>query len=55
MFLPGHNASRITIGEIWRSISIADLADHKMDNYKDRLSVKTEGAVEVSYDDRERY
>ncbi|RWN66245.1 MAG: lipase family protein [Mesorhizobium sp.] len=55
VFLPSHDADRISVGEFWRSISFADLADHHMDNYLNRLSTKATGAVAVSYNDRERY
>jgi hypothetical protein len=43
------------VGEFWRSIGIADLPDHKMDNYLRRLSSKTKQAVEVAYNQREKY
>lgn len=55
VFLPEHDADRISIGEFWRDIRIADLTDHHMDNYIKRLRLKLNGAVAVSYDDRERY
>ena len=55
VFLPSHDADRISVGELWRSLNIADLKDHKMDNYLKRLSAKTKGAVEVSYNAREEY
>lgn len=55
VYLPRHDAARISIGELWRSIDFADLADHHMDKYLARLSAKRTGAVEISYDDREKY
>ncbi len=55
VFLPSHDANRIAIGEFWRSMGIADLPDHKMDNYLARLSTKLEGAVQVAYNQREKY
>lgn len=55
VFLPTHDADRISIGEFGRSLNIADLKDHHMDNYLRRLSAKANGAVEVSYDSREKY
>jgi hypothetical protein len=55
VFLPTHDADRISIGEFGRSLNIADLKDHHMDNYLSRLSVKANGAVAVSYDNREKY
>lgn len=55
VFLPTHDADRISIGEFGRSLNIADLKDHHMDNYLSRLSAKANGAVAVSYDEREKY
>jgi hypothetical protein len=55
VFLPSHDADRISVGEFWRSISVADLADHHMNNYLKRLSTKTTGAIAVSYNDRQQY
>ena len=55
VFLPTHAAERISLGELSRSLGLADLADHHMDNYLKRLSSKTTGAVAVSYNDREDY
>jgi hypothetical protein len=55
VYLASHDASRISVGEFWRNIGIADLQDHHMDNYLLRLSEKVKGAVEVAYNDREKY
>jgi len=56
VFLQSHDATRITVGEFWRSTSFADVNDHKMAHYQDRLSVKTgNAAVQVPYDKREQY
>ena len=55
VYLPAHDANRLSIGEYWRSIGIADLADHKMDKYVNRLVNKINGAVEVAYNQREKY
>ncbi|MEP9387366.1 lipase family protein [Mesorhizobium sp. KR9-304] len=55
VFLPTHDAGRISIGEFGRSLNIADLKDHHMDNYLSRLAAKSGGAVAVSYDEREKY
>ncbi|WP_442580490.1 lipase family protein [Mesorhizobium sp. ASY16-5R] len=54
-YLSSHDAGRISIGELWRSMRFADLADHHMDNYLNRLSAKRDAAVEVPYDQREKY
>ena len=55
VYLSSHDANRIAIGEFWRSMAFADLADHKMDNYLRRLAAKTNGAVLAPYDQREQY
>ena len=55
VFLPSHDASRIDIGEFWRSLSVADLKDHQMQKYLRRIASKKTGAREVPYDDREKY
>ena len=55
VYLPEHDADRISIGEFWRDIRYADLDDHHMDNYLSRIAAKTKTAVAVSYDDREKY
>ena len=55
VFLPEHDADRLSVGDLWRDIRIADLADHHMDNYVRRLGAKAKGAVAVSYNDREAY
>jgi triacylglycerol lipase len=55
VYLPSHDANRISVGEFWRDVGIADLSDHKMDNYLKRIAMKTGAAVQVSYNDRERY
>ena len=54
-YLPNHIAERLAVGELGRNLAIADLQDHKMDNYLKRLSAKSRGAVEVAYDQREKY
>ena len=55
VYLPNHIADRLAVGELWRDLAIADLQDHKMDNYLRRLADKSKGAVEVAYDQREKY
>ena len=55
VFLPSHDANRIAIGEFWRSMSFASLDDHKMDNYLKSLAAKRQGAMQVAYNEREKY
>jgi triacylglycerol lipase len=55
VYLPSHDANRISVGEFWRSISFADLKDHEMKKYLKRIAVKTKGAIEVPYNEREKF
>ena len=55
VYLPAHDATRIDVGEFWRSIGIADLPDHKIDHYVSRIADKINGAVEVTYNKRDKY
>jgi triacylglycerol lipase len=55
VYLPTHDAGRISIGEFGRSLSLASLADHHMDNYLGRIAAKTGNAVAVRYNEREKY
>src|SRR5690606_8519558 len=55
VFLPTHDAERISEGELGRSVGRADLDDHHIDNYLKRIAPKANTAVAVSYNDREQY
>lgn len=55
VYLPGHDANRIAIGEFWRSAGVADLKDHKIDKYIARIAAKRAGAQQVAYNEREKY
>ena len=55
VYLPSHDASRIDLGEFWRSLTFADLPDHEMQRYLRRIASKFGEAREVPYDQRERY
>jgi hypothetical protein len=55
VYLPAHDANRISIGEFWRSVSFADLKDHAMKKYLKRIADKTKGAIEVPYNKREQF
>lgn len=55
VYLPAHDATRISLGEFWRSISFADLKDHEMKKYLKRIAGKSKGVTEVSYNDREKF
>ena len=55
VYLPSHNANRISLGEFWRSVSFADLKDHEMKKYLKRIADKTKGAIQVPYNEREKF
>jgi len=55
VYLPTHDADRISLGELGRSLNIASLSDHHMDHYLARIGSKTAQAVQVPYDQREKY
>jgi triacylglycerol lipase len=55
VYLPAHDANRISVGEFWRSASFADLKDHKMEKYLQRIADKTKGTIEVPYSKREQF
>ena len=49
VYLPVHDANRLSVGEFWRSISFADLKDHAIKNYLKRIAEKRKGVIEVPY------
>jgi hypothetical protein len=55
VYLPTHDAGRVSIGELGRSLNIASLSDHHMDHYLGRIAAKTDKAVAVPYNERENY
>ena len=55
VYLPAHDANRISVGELWRSASFADLKDHKMEKYLQRIADKAKGTIEVPYNKRETF
>ena len=55
VYLPSHDANRISLGELWRSVSFADLKDHEMKKYLKRIADKTKGTTEVPYNEREKF
>lgn len=54
-YLPSHAAERLSTGENWIALFNSDLQDHKMDSYLKRIAAKLQGAVEVPYNQREKY
>jgi triacylglycerol lipase len=55
VYLLTHDATRIALGELWRSVSFADLKDHAMKKYLARIVDKIKGATEVAYIGREKF
>ena len=55
VYLPGPDASQLSLGEFWRDLAVADLKDHKIDNYIRRSEDKITGNNEVAYNSREAY
>ena len=55
VYLPFHDASRISLGEFWRSFTFADLQDHHIEKYLRRIADKTQAANQVPYTERERF
>jgi triacylglycerol lipase len=55
VYLPVHDADRISLGEFWRSFTFADLKDHQIEKYLRRIADKTRAANQVPYTERERF
>lgn len=55
VYLPTHDANRLSVGEFWRSVTFADLKDHAIKNYLKRIADKRNGTIEVPYIRREQF
>ena len=55
VYLPSHDATELSLGEFWRDLHVADLKDHKIDNYIRRIEDKIAASREVPYNSRENY
>jgi hypothetical protein len=55
VFLPIHDANRISIGSFWRTLTYDSVKDHEISLYQKRISDKIDGSKQVPYDDRERF
>ena len=55
VYLPFHDADRISLGAFWRSFTFADLKDHQIEKYLRRIADKTRAADQVPYTERERF
>jgi hypothetical protein len=54
-YLPSQTACDLSLGEFWRDMNVANLKDHKLDNYIRRLDEKLAGSHAVAYNARENY
>jgi hypothetical protein len=54
-YVPGHDATRLATGELWRSVSIASLPDHDIKKYVARVYAKQKGPIQVPYNQREQF
>jgi triacylglycerol lipase len=55
VYLPSHDATELSLGEFWRDLDVADLKDHKLNNYIRRIDDKIAASRQVAYNSRENY
>lgn len=55
VYMPSQQASELSLGAFWRGLHVADLKDHKLDNYIKRIEDKFTGSRQVAYNQRENY
>lgn len=55
VYMPNQQASELSLGSFWRGLHVADLKDHKLDNYIRRIEDKFTGSRQVAYNERENY
>ena len=55
VYLPNQAATELSLGEFWRDMSVADLKDHKLNNYIKRIDDKIAASRPVPYNAREDY
>ena len=55
VYMPNQQASELSLGEFWRGLHVANLKDHKLDNYIKRIEDKLTGSRQVAYNQRENY
>ena len=55
VYMPSQQASELSLGSFWRGIHVADLKDHKLNNYIARIDEKLTTSRQVAYDERENY
>lgn len=55
VYMPNQQASELSLGAFWRGLHVADLKDHKLDDYIRRIEDKLSGSHQVAYNQRENY
>jgi len=55
VYLDRHDATRLATGDLWRSLTTANLDDHAIDRYIGRLRAKQKTAQQVPYNERGRF
>jgi outer membrane murein-binding lipoprotein Lpp len=55
VYLDAPGAEILSKGDMGRDLAVADLKDHKMQNYITRIATKLDGAKPVAYNAREKY
>jgi len=55
VYMPSQQASELSLGAFWRGLHVADLKDHKLDNYIGRIEDKFTASRQVAYDQRQNY
>ena len=55
VFLPSEDATRISLGDFWRTLRYDDLKDHEIKKYLLLISDKLTASKQVPYDEREKF
>jgi len=55
VYMPNQQASELSLGSFWRGLHVADLKDHKLNNYMKRIEDKITASRQVPYNQRENY
>lgn len=55
VYLDAPAAKTLSKGDIGQELAVADLKDHKMQNYITRITTKLDGAKPIAYNAREKY
>ena len=44
-----HDAERLSVGEFWRNLAVADVEDHRIARYIERIGEKLKAANPITY------